>query len=87
MPESASLCPFGALCVLPKLAFVYELAIERWRIKVVEDSVSLVRRRANRGCHFVISDFINRNIFSCPINVHLNMNIVSMDVFSFLYIV
>ena len=46
--ESASLYPFGALCVLPKLA------IERWRIEVVEaqvgDSVSLVRRRADRGC-------------------------------------
>ena len=35
----------------------------------------------------IISDFINRNIFSCPINVHLNMNMVSMDVFNFLYIV
>ena len=45
----------GALCVLPKLAFAYELAIERWRIEVVEaqveDSVSLVRRHADRGCH------------------------------------
>ena len=35
----------------------------------------------------VISDFINRNIFSYPINVNLNMNIVSMDVFNFLFIV
>ena len=34
----------------------------------------------------VISDFINRNIFSCPINLYLNMNIVSMDVFNCLYI-
>ena len=53
--ESTSLCPFGALCVLPKLAFACELAIERWRIEVVEaqveDLVSLVRRRANRGFH------------------------------------
>ena len=53
----------------------------------MEDSVSTVRRRADRGCTVVISDFINRNIFSCPINVHLNMNIVSMDVFNCLYIV
>ena len=49
--ESASLCPFGALRVLPKISFACELSIERWRIKVVEDSVSLVRKRADRGCH------------------------------------
>ena len=53
--ESASLCPFEALCVLPKLAFSCELAIERWRIQVVEaqveDSVSLFRRGAERGFH------------------------------------
>ena len=53
--ESASLCPFGTLCVLPKLAFACELAIERWRIEVVEaqveDSVSLVHRRAKSGFH------------------------------------
>ena len=51
----ASLCPFGALCVLPKLSFSCELAIERWRIEVVEaqveDSVSPVCRHADRGCH------------------------------------
>ena len=41
----------GALCVLPTLAFAYKLAIERWRIEVVEDSISPVRRRANKGCH------------------------------------
>ena len=29
-----------------------ELAIERWRIEVVEDSFSLVHRCANRGCHY-----------------------------------
>ena len=53
--EYASLCSFGSLCVLPKLSFSFELAIERWRIEVVEvhveDSVSLVRKRDNRGCH------------------------------------
>ena len=49
--ESASLCLLGALCVLPKLACACELSIKRWRIKAVEDSVSLVRRRADRGCH------------------------------------
>ena len=53
--ESASLCPFVSLCVLPKLALAYEIAIERWRIEVVEaqveDPVSSVRRHADRGCH------------------------------------
>ena len=34
--ESASLCPFGSLCVLPKLSFSCELANERWNIEVVE---------------------------------------------------
>ena len=89
--ESASLCPFGALCVLPKLEFSCELAIKRWMIEVMEAqvdySVSSVRRSADRGCHYCIFDFINRNIFSCPIYMHLNMNNESMDVFNFLYII
>ena len=59
-----SLHPFVPLehfCVLPKLSFASELAIERWRIEVVEaqvgDSVSPIRRRAVRGCiYLVISD-------------------------------
>ena len=59
-----SLHPFVPLehcCALPKLAFASELAIERWRIEVVEaqvgDSVSLIRRRAVKGCiYLVISD-------------------------------
>ena len=53
--ESKSLCPFGELCVLPNISFACELAIERWRIEVVEahveDSDSLVRRCAEKGCH------------------------------------
>ena len=53
----------------------------------VEDSVSLVRRSADRGCHYFISNFINRNIFSYPIYVHLNLNIESMDVFDCLQII
>ena len=59
-----SLHPFVPLehcCVLPKLSFASELAIERWRIGVVEvqvgDSVSPIRRRAIRGrIYLVISD-------------------------------
>ena len=53
----------------------------------VENSISPVGRSADRGCHYCISDFINTNIFSCPIYVHLNMNIESMDVFNCLYII
>ena len=34
--ESGSRCPFGALCVLPKLEIACYIAIERWRIEVVE---------------------------------------------------
>ena len=53
--ESSSLCPFGALCFLPNIYFSCDLSIERWRIEVVEaqveDSVSPVHRRADRGCH------------------------------------
>ena len=52
-----SLHPFVPLehcCVLPNISFSNELAIERWRIEVVEaqvgDSVSLIRIRAVRGC-------------------------------------
>ena len=54
---------------------------------MVEDSVSSVHKSVDRGCHYCISDFINRNIFSCPIYVHLNMNIESMDDFKCLYVV
>ena len=53
--ESSSLCPFEAFCVLPNIFFSCELVIKIWRIEVVEaqveDSVSLVRRRVERGCH------------------------------------
>ena len=44
---SASLCPFGALCVLPKISFACEVMEAQ-----VEDSVSSVHRRADRGCHY-----------------------------------
>ena len=54
--KSTSLCPFGALCVLPNIALACEISIERWRIEVVEaqveDSISPVRRCADRGCHY-----------------------------------
>ena len=59
--DSASLYPFGALCVLPKIAFACELAIKRWRTQFLwftDMSTEVVT------C--VISDLINRNIFSYP---------------------
>ena len=52
--ESTSLCPLEHFVFFPRLYFACELAIERWRIKVVEarvgDSVSPVRKCAVRGC-------------------------------------
>ena len=67
------------------LPFPCELAIERWRIEVVEaqvgDSVYPIRRRVDRGCiHCNLWFYINRNIFSCPI-MCVWMNILSMGLF------
>ena len=52
-----SLHPFvswSTFVFFPSFPFACEIAIERWRIEVVEaqvgDSVSPVRRRADRGC-------------------------------------
>ena len=54
--EFASLCPLENFVFFPSFSFACELAIERWRIEVVEaqveDSISLVCRRADRGCHY-----------------------------------
>ena len=54
--ESASFCPLEHFVFFPSLSFAFELAIERWRIEVVEaqvgDSVSPIPRHANRGCHY-----------------------------------
>ena len=75
----------------PRFHFLSELAIERWSIEVLEaqvkDSVSLVHRRADRGCHSCnLCFYINRNIFSYPIMCIL-MSILSMDDFKCLYVV
>ena len=53
--------PWSTFVFFPSLPFACELAIERWRIEVVEaqvgDSVSPIRRHAIRGCiYLVISD-------------------------------
>ena len=75
----------------PKFHFLYELAIERWRIEVVgaqvEDSVSLVHRSVNRVCHYCISVLLIEISFPVQYMCILNMNIESMDVFTFLYMI
>ena len=69
--ESASLCPFGALCVLPKLAFACGLLLRdgglrwwrpRWRTRFLRFADV-----ATEVVTCVISHLINRNIFSCSI--------------------
>ena len=60
----------------PNFPFACELAIERWKIEVVEaqvgDSVSLIRIRVVRGCIYrVISFFINKNYLSLSNDVYL----------------
>ena len=60
--------PWITLVFFPILPFACELAIERWRIEVVEaqvgDSVSPIRRRADRGCHYCNLCFISIEISS-----------------------
>ena len=60
--------------------FLCELAIERWTIEMVEDSVSPIRRSANRVCHYCISDLLIEIYFPLQFMCILNMNIESMDV-------
>ena len=53
--------PWSTVVFFPSFPFASKLAIERWRIEVVEaqvgDSVSPVHRRAVRGCiYLVVSD-------------------------------
>ena len=83
--------PWSTFVFFPRFPFSCDLAIERWTIEVVEaqveDSVSPIRRHADRGCiHCNLWFYINRNIFSCPI-MYVWMNILSMDDFKGLYIV
>ena len=64
--------PCTTFVFFPSFPFSCELAIERWRIGLVEaqvgDSVSSICRHADKGCHSCnLCFYINRNIFSCPI--------------------
>ena len=64
--ESASLCPLEHFVFFPSLPFSFEIAIERWRIEVVEaqvgDSISPIHRSADRGCHYCNLCFISIEI-------------------------
>ena len=69
-----------------------ELAIERWRIEVleaqVEDSVSSVRTSVDRVCHYCISVLLIEISFPIQFMCILNINIEYMDVLiNFLYMV
>ena len=77
--------PWSTFVFFQIFPFSSELDIERWRIEVVEaqvgDSVSPIRRRADRGCiHCNLWFYNNRNIFSCPI-MYVWMNILSIGWF------
>ena len=89
--ESASLCPLEHIVFFPILPLLCELAIERWRIKVVEaqveDSVYLVRISVDRVYHYCISYLLIEISFPVQFMCILNMNIESMDVFNCLYMV
>ena len=75
----------------PIFPLLCEIAIERWRIEVVEaqveDSVSLVRRSADRVCHYCIFDLLIEISFPVQFMCILNMNIESMDLFTCLYMI
>ena len=64
------------MLLFPSLPLLCELAIERWRIEVVEaqveDLVSTVRRSADKFCHYCISDLFIEISISYPIHVHKN---------------
>ena len=75
----------------PRFPFLCELALERWRIEVVEaqveDLVSLVRRSANTICYYCISDLLIEIYFPVQFMCISNMNIEYTDVCNFLYMI
>ena len=82
--------PWSTLLFFPGLPFACELAIERWRIEVVEaqvgDSVSPIRKCSNRGCiHCNIWFYINRNIFSVCLNEYFIHGLFQMIRHCWLY--
>ena len=89
--ESASLCHLEHIVFFPSLLLICELAIERWRVEVVEaqvdDSVSLVHRIVDTVCHNCTSNLLIEIYFPIQFMCILNMNIQSMGLFNFLYII
>ena len=83
--------PLEHIVFFPRFPLLCELAIERWRIEVVEaqveDSVSSVRRSANRVCHYCICVLLIEISFPVQYMCLLNMDIESMDVFTCLYMI
>ena len=54
---------------------------------MVEDSISPVRRSADRVCHYCISVLLIEITFPIQFMCILNMHIESMDVFNCLYMI
>ena len=79
------------IAFFPSLPLLCELAIERYRIEVVEaqveDSVSPVRISADIVFHYCIFDLLIEISFPIQFMCILNMNIESMDIFNCLYMV
>ena len=77
--------------LFPRFPLLSEIAIERWRIEVVEaqveDSVFSVHRSADGVCHYCISILLIEIYFPVQFMCILNTNIESMDVFNSLYTV
>ena len=75
----------------PIFPLLCEIAIERWGIEVVEaqveESVSPVRRSADRVCDYCISVLLIEISFPVQFMCILNMNIESVDVFTCLYMI
>ena len=75
----------------PIFPFLCDIAIERWRIEFVEaqveESVSPIRRSADRVSHYCIFDLLIEISFPVQFMCISNMNIESMDVFTCLYMI
>ena len=67
----------------PSLPLLCEISIERWRIEVREDLVSLVRRSADKFCDYCIFDLLIE--ISFPIQFMCIFE--SRDAFDCLYMV
>ena len=85
--EFVSLSPLEHIVLFSIFPLLCELDIERWRIEVVEDSISPTRKSTDRVCHYCISDLLIEIYFPMFFMCILNMNIESRDVLKCLYMV